>query len=273
MWGTSDRSRQGATNEAQRRHAGEAPGGGVAMNADARRAHSKALLAEIETLQTQFDIFRLLKRICDLFSFRAFIVMYLPDQSGASLGAQSVITNWPAEMIAGYDRLELLKTSPVISSIRNSTRPLVISLAERTRAAPEDKRQSSDALFRKFGFLMGVAVPVHDTAGRRGIIMFHGDRPAPCHGELLELSMLCIHVYEQMARIAHVDAKDVSPLTERETDCLSWTAEGKTSGEIAAILGLSEHTVNHYLNRAAKKLSTVNRTQAVAKALRRGWIK
>ncbi|MFP3803129.1 response regulator transcription factor, partial [Paraburkholderia sp. SIMBA_027] len=55
--------------------------------------------------------------------------------------------------------------------------------------------------------------------------------------------------------------------------CLNWTAAGKTSAEIADILGLSEHTVNHYLNRATKKLDTVNRTQAVAKALRIGLIK
>ena len=43
--------------------------------------------------------------------------------------------------------------------------------------------------------------------------------------------------------------------------------------EIAEILTLSEHTVNHYLNRATKKLDTVNRTQADAKALRIGLIK
>jgi len=53
---------------------------------------------------------------------------------------------------------------------------------------------------------------------------------------------------------------------------LTWTAAGKTSAEIAEILGLSEHTVNHYLNKATKKLDTVNRTQAVAKALRVGLI-
>lgn len=243
------------------------------MNAEAHRIQTQTLLAEIPTLQTQFDIFRLLKRICDLFSFRAFIVMHVPEQLGSGIAAHSVITNWPTEMISGYDQLELLKYSPVISTVRNSTRPLVTSLDDRTKASPEPVRQASEELFRRFGFLMGAAIPVHDMNGRRAMISFHGDRPPPCHTEMLELNMLCIHVYEQLAKLAHVDVKDVSPLTDRETDCLAWTAEGKTSGEIASILGLSEHTVNHYLNRAAKKLGTVNRTQAVAKALRRGWIK
>ncbi|MNY40575.1 HTH-type quorum sensing-dependent transcriptional regulator VjbR [compost metagenome] len=62
-------------------------------------------------------------------------------------------------------------------------------------------------------------------------------------------------------------------MSEREIDCLNWTAAGKTSAEIAEIMMLSEHTINHYLNRATKKLDTVNRTQAVAKALRVGLIK
>ena len=54
---------------------------------------------------------------------------------------------------------------------------------------------------------------------------------------------------------------------------LHWrTAAGKTSVEIAKILNLSEHTVNHYLNNATRKSGTVNRTQTVASALRNGWI-
>jgi len=40
----------------------------------------------------------------------------------------------------------------------------------------------------------------------------------------------------------------------------------------AEILGLSEHTVNHYLNQVTRKLEAVNRTQAVVKAIRRGLI-
>ena len=156
--------------------------------------------------------------------------------------------------------------------MRASTKPVTMSLAQRTAASPAGEREASESLFRRFGFLMSVAIPVHDPQGRRGIICFEGDRDQPCYTEMLELNMLGIHVYERLSSIARADRSGVNPLTGRETHCLSWTAEGKTSAEIAEILGLSEHTVNHYLNRAAKKLGTVNRTHAVAKALRRGWI-
>lgn len=56
-------------------------------------------------------------------------------------------------------------------------------------------------------------------------------------------------------------------LTPRETECLVWTARGKTSQEIAIIAGLSVHTVNHYLATASVKLGAVNRTQAVVRAM------
>jgi DNA-binding CsgD family transcriptional regulator len=89
---------------------------------------------------------------------------------------------------------------------------------------------------------------------------------------MMELSMLSIHVFDRLYQISRTSQKPGEGLTEREIDCLNWTAAGKTSAEISEILGLSEHTVNHYLNRATRKLDTVNRTQAVAKALRTGII-
>ena len=43
-------------------------------------------------------------------------------------------------------------------------------------------------------------------------------------------------------------------------------ADGKTSGEAATILGLSERTVNFHVANVLVKLSAVNKTAAVVKA-------
>lgn len=237
-----------------------------------RHEAARAVLGEIDGLQTQFDVFRLLKKVCELFGFSAFMVLRLPEASDTSVADCVVINNWPTGMITSYDSLQLLRTSPLIRQVRTSTKPLTMPLSSRTAASPEEVREISDTLFRNYGFLLGVAVPVHDPLGRRGVVCFEGDRKDLCYSELLELTLLSIHVYERLCSIAGADRGANNPLTEREKGCLGWTAEGKTSVEIAEILGLSEHTVNHYLNRAARKLGSVNRTQAVAKALRRGWI-
>jgi DNA-binding CsgD family transcriptional regulator len=61
-------------------------------------------------------------------------------------------------------------------------------------------------------------------------------------------------------------------LTVREKDVLTWAARGKTSAEIAIILGLSERTINFHCDKAMRRLDVINRTQAVAKAIAAGLI-
>lgn len=56
-------------------------------------------------------------------------------------------------------------------------------------------------------------------------------------------------------------------LSRREIECLSWAAAGKTFGEIATILALSERTIKFYLDVARIKLRATNVTQAVSKAV------
>ncbi|MNL83431.1 HTH-type quorum sensing-dependent transcriptional regulator VjbR [compost metagenome] len=61
-------------------------------------------------------------------------------------------------------------------------------------------------------------------------------------------------------------------LSDREVACLQLAGDGRISEEIAEKLGLSVHTVNAYLGSATIKLDSVNRIQAIAKAIRLGYI-
>jgi DNA-binding response OmpR family regulator len=61
-------------------------------------------------------------------------------------------------------------------------------------------------------------------------------------------------------------------LTDREREVLTWAGRGKTSSEIATILGIRERTVNFHCDEAIKRLDVINRTQAVAKAMVYGLI-
>ncbi|MFK7852527.1 MAG: substrate-binding domain-containing protein [Granulosicoccus sp.] len=76
---------------------------------------------------------------------------------------------------------------------------------------------------------------------------------------------------ESVAPPSGVSSKKTS-LTKRETECLSWTAGGKTSWEISIILGISESTATFHLRNAGVKLNANNRTHAVAKAMHEGLI-
>lgn len=69
---------------------------------------------------------------------------------------------------------------------------------------------------------------------------------------------------------APAQSKEV--LTERELECLYWSARGKSNPEIATILKLSRHTVNTHIENAKRKLGVATRVQAVAIAHRLGLL-
>lgn len=61
-------------------------------------------------------------------------------------------------------------------------------------------------------------------------------------------------------------------LSLREAECLLWVSRGKSSSDIGAILGISPRTVDSYLEKVCAKLRVRTRIEAVAIAVRSGWI-
>jgi len=62
------------------------------------------------------------------------------------------------------------------------------------------------------------------------------------------------------------------PLSDRERQVLRLAGEGKSSGEIAGIVHLSEGTVRNYLSEAIGKLGAANRVEAARLARDKGWL-
>ena len=72
------------------------------------------------------------------------------------------------------------------------------------------------------------------------------------------------------ARLAGVARNEMWPklamLNDREIEALTWVARGKTSAQIADIIGVSKRTVDFHLDNARIKLDATTRTQAAIKA-------
>jgi len=72
------------------------------------------------------------------------------------------------------------------------------------------------------------------------------------------------------ARLAGVARTGLLPnlakLNDREVEVLTWVARGKTSAEIAQIVGLTKRTVDFHIDNARTKLGAATRTEAVIKA-------
>jgi DNA-binding NarL/FixJ family response regulator len=83
----------------------------------------------------------------------------------------------------------------------------------------------------------------------------------------IDFDMLSMIINARLAGVARTEiwAKFVE-LHEREIETLTWVARGKTSVEIAQILGLTKRTVDFHLDNARIKLGATTRTQAAIKA-------
>ena len=63
-----------------------------------------------------------------------------------------------------------------------------------------------------------------------------------------------------------------SPLTHREQRVLTLIADGCSTREVAQRMNYSERTIKNVLQSVSERLHYRNRTQAVACAVRNGWI-
>ena len=61
-------------------------------------------------------------------------------------------------------------------------------------------------------------------------------------------------------------------LSEREIEVLGLLAQGKANKQIAAMLGISEHTVKFHVSSIFTKLNVTNRAEAVRQGVRGGWV-
>jgi NarL family two-component system response regulator YdfI len=79
-------------------------------------------------------------------------------------------------------------------------------------------------------------------------------------------------IAERLPRDFHDDSESVEELTRREIEVLRLLARGFGNKEVAARLGISEHTAKFHISSILGKLAVSSRTEAVTQGLRRGLI-
>jgi two-component system response regulator DesR len=106
-------------------------------------------------------------------------------------------------------------------------------------------------------------------AGAKGYLL--KDRPSSELAEAVRRVQRGLRVVDpQLALDAWDSGPD--PLTERERQILWRAGEGRSSGDIADELHLSEGTVRNYLSEAISKLGAANRVEAARLARAKGWL-
>jgi DNA-binding CsgD family transcriptional regulator len=115
--------------------------------------------------------------------------------------------------------------------------------------------------------------PLRLQAGRhRYFLLFSAEEPGRINqAALTGAQMRCCYALSQIPELLRA-AVAQDPLSDRERECLIWVSEGKTTDEVALILGVSGNTVNSYITHTIQKLSASNRAMAIATAIRSGII-
>lgn len=148
------------------------------------------------------------------------------------------------------------------------------------------KLETDDMIVRRFmgeaseyGLNSGISIPVHSAQGEFAMFsMASSLNHARANSQIVDAlpfsHSFAAYLHETVRKTFDNQVLPLSKvqLTERERECLLWTAEGKTSWEISKILGVSERTVVFHLQNVADKLKVVNRQQAVARAVSLGLI-
>lgn len=118
----------------------------------------------------------------------------------------------------------------------------------------------------------GIAYPVRLGSTGNGVVLFGGNGLMLDNEVVLEQHVKACQIMVDMVAVEERRVAPSESLSEREIACLQLAGDGRISEEIAVKLGLSVHTVNAYLGSATIKLDSVNRIQAIAKAIKLGYI-
>ena len=140
----------------------------------------------------------------------------------------------------------------------------------------------SDALFagspklwdeaKSCGLRVGWAQSSLDSRAMRGMLTLARSSETLTASELAanetKMRWLVIITHQAFSRVlkAHMPELPLDAVTKREVEILRWSADGKTSEEIATILNISVNTVNFHIKNALHKLRAPNKIAAVVRA-------
>jgi LuxR family quorum sensing-dependent transcriptional regulator len=182
-----------------------------------------------------------------------------------------LLCDWPVEWLERYVARNYIDRDPVVSHMKQLQAPF--QWREVSQAVDRDgSAVMGDA--GEFRLRDGLAFPLVTLDGRIVMVSLGGETVKLSPAEFGLVSLVSTYAVGRAMQLQAWAGKtiDHTELTSRERECLQWAAVGKTEWEISQILSISEHTAEKHLLNAKTKLGAVNRVQAVAEAIRRGYI-
>ncbi|GGE07269.1 transcriptional activator protein BjaR1 [Aureimonas endophytica] len=213
-----------------------------------------------------------LAAIAEAYGYSRYAIFTIPSPDDVRAELKLILGNWEPEFQKAYEKLGLLRYTPVIRAVKAGPTPFVWDIESLHPSDAPDEPNPAARLLEAHGIRGGVFVPVHGMASFTGALALSGTRTELSPNETTELQFASFGAFGILAACRLEENRRSNPLTPRERDCLKLAMLGKTSSEIGIILSLSEYTVSQYLAAATKKMNASNRTHAVAIAAQMGYL-
>ncbi len=195
---------------------------------------------------------------------------------GRPTGTPIVWTTYEEAWTKHYSENNYARIDPVIGVERRSVLP--VDWAELQNSGTGARRIFGEA--NEFGVgRQGLVIPVRGPRGDRGLFVVTSNESssewlARKKSAMRDLVLVAQYVHQQamtevnVYRSNHQDFR----LAPREIECLRWAAAGKSVGDTATILSISERVVRGYIDTARHKLNALNVAHAVSRAIGLGLI-
>lgn len=183
-----------------------------------------------------------------------------------------LLRRWPPGWFEAYVSGGFVRIDPVIRFCRSTT-----TLFEWMEASydPEREPRAREVMrcATEFGLVRGLSLPIHGLNGLETCFSVSGQNPELTRRTRPALHLMMMYAFERLCQVATHETTGVNPLTPRERDVLCWAANGKSAGETAELLAITERTVNAHAGAAIAKLGANNRTQAIVRAMKHRYIR
>lgn len=214
--------------------------------------------AELNRAINRTDFFRVFRMLADRYGFLSFAVFEL---TGVKIEPRLDRICLLADLPRGRGSLAAVspeESQALMGQLAGLRRPVI------QPAAPQ-------ALAPYMSCRRAIMIPMTAFTGERLVLVLADDHESRAEADVAGAVFDFLQALQKLAVAEGLDA-DTPRFRRREIEVVEWTAEGKTSSEIALILGLSEYTVNEYIGSAMRKLDALNRIHLVTKAIRVGII-
>jgi LuxR family quorum sensing-dependent transcriptional regulator len=179
-------------------------------------------------------------------------------------------SRWPEEWFNLYARNDFIKHDPLIPPVKRTQMPF--EWGQSFYQGPDARAVEVLDRAADFGLKQGFMVPIHGVGRSTGLVSMSGSHPDLAAQTKPALHLMALYAFEHLRRLIEPTSNEKLPLTEREREVLAWVAQGKSAWEIGEILNIAKRTVDDHAQTVFFKLGAVNRTHAVAIAMRDGLI-